>query len=146
MPPANDNSLFKSIVGNWTSEPYEFMGVKWVDEAEFKWILNNQFLEMDVVTTGDNGLSFKSMGILSVDKEGNYKSWGFDEWGAMDIAYSEGKVEGNKIKSTGGSQLWKGSTEIAVDGNITTEVMNYTMKDEQGKETSSTMKLIYHKK
>ena len=146
LPQANDNSLFKSIAGTWISEPYEIMGVKWVDEAEFKWILNNQFLEMEVITKGDNGFNFKSFGILSVDEDGNYKSWGFDEWGPISVSYSEGKVEGNKIKSTGGSQFMKSSTEIVIDGNVTTEVFNYTVKDEQGKETPATLNLIYHKK
>ena len=146
LPPANNNSLFKQIAGTWISEPYDFMGVKWTDEAEFNWILNNQFMEMKVNTKGDNGFSFKSYGILSVDEEGNYKSWGFDEWGPVNAVYFEGRVQGNKLTSTGGSKYMKSSSEITVEGNTTTEVVTYSTKDDSGKETSSSLQLIYHRK
>jgi hypothetical protein len=146
LPPPVDNALFNQFVGKWVSDPYEMMGTKWVDEAEFNWILNHQFLEMKIVTTGDNGFVFKSYGIMAVDDKGNYKSWGFDDWGPTSVAYHEGKVEGNRLTSKGGNEFMKGSLDMIVEGETAKQDITFSYKDEQGKETSGSMKLVYHKK
>ena len=56
LPPAIDNAFLKSCEGSWVSDEYEYMGMKWHDEAEINWILNNQYLEMKITTFGPKGL------------------------------------------------------------------------------------------
>ena len=108
LPPPVENEFFNKCEGKWISEPYEFMGMKWTDETTFSWILNKQFMEMRVTTKSAGGdFSFNSYGIMGVDKDGKYKSFGFDEWGWADISISDGKITGNKLISSGKSDFMK---------------------------------------
>jgi len=148
LPPAVDNKLLNALPGDWVSEPYDFMGMKWQDEVNIKWILNNQFLELTGVTKMvDGGFSFGVLSLMTADKDGNFKSWGFDDWGMMNTGEFTGKIDGMKLTMEGGGEFMKGKGMFEIkDGKLYQE-FTFTMKDMQtGQDVTQTMKLIYNKK
>lgn len=146
-PPAPvDNSFLKMSEGNWVSEPYEFMGMKWTDESNLKWVLNNQFLEIRTKSSSDKGMVMNMYGLMSADKDGNFKAWFFDDFGLMSASTFEGKTEGNKLTMTGGGPMSKGSGMITIDGGKMIQDFTFTMKGKDGKDETISMKVTSMKK
>jgi hypothetical protein len=146
LPPAIDNAFLKSCEGSWVSDEYEYMGMKWHDEAEIHWILNNQYLEMKIITFGPNGFTFKSLALMTADPDGNYKQWTFDDWGLMDAGFFEGKIDGDILKIKGGTKTSSASKVLTMEGNVMTEDVTFTQLDEKGKEITITIKVTYRKR
>ena len=73
MPPPIENEFFNESVGTWISDEYEMMGMKCIDETTFNWVLNNQFLEMKLVSNTGTDNKFQTIGYMGVDKDGNMK-------------------------------------------------------------------------
>ena len=146
LPPALDNAFLKSCEGSWVSDEYEYMGMKWHDETEINWILNNQYLEMKITTFGPKGFTFKSMALMTANKEGNYKQWTFDDFGVMDAGFFEGKIDGNILKIKGGTTTSSASIVLTMDGNVMTEDVTFNQENEQGKEVTITIKVTYRKR
>ena len=147
LPPPVDNEFLKACVGDWVSEPYEFYGMKWQDEISIKWILNNQFLEMRGISkTIDGSFSFNVMSIITTDKDGNFKSWGFDDWGITSAGSSTGKIEGMKLDLEGKSDWGSSKGTMTLEGNKMFQDFIFDTKDETGKTVSQSIKLVYNKK
>jgi len=145
-PPPVDNKFFDASVGNWVSDEYEMMGMKWVDETSLNWVLNKQFLEMKSISKSDKGVSYEQVGYITTDKEGNFKCWFFDVWGIEGASEFTGKVEGMTCTMEGGNKWMKSKGKITVDNNVMLYDINYTMPGADGKETSGAMKITYKKK
>lgn len=146
LPPALDNAFLKAYEGFWVSDEYEFLGVKWHDESVANWTLNNQFLEMKIITYGPGRFSFKSYAIMTADKEGNFKQWTFDDWGQASAGFFEGKIDGMTLKFKGESTYMIGSGVMVIEGNTITQDITFTEKNEQGNEVTSIVKIVYRKK
>jgi hypothetical protein len=146
LPPAIDNSFLKSCEGSWVSDEYEYMGMKWHDEAEIRWILNNQYLEMKITTYGPNGFAFRSLALMTADPEGNYRQWTFDDFGLMDAGFFEGKIDGNILRIKGGTKTSSASIVLTMEENVMTEEVSFNQKDDKGREIKISIKVIYRKR
>ena len=83
---------------------------------------------------------------MSADKDGNFKALFFDDWGLMTASYFEGKTDGTKLTMNGGGEMSKGSGTIVIDGNKMIEDFTFTMKGQDGKDVTTSMKVISIKK
>ncbi len=145
LPPPINNEFLNACEGIWKSEPYNFFGLQWTDEISLKWTLNGQYMILNGQSKSETGFSFNSMTILFVDKDGNVKSWGFDDWGG-DVAYFEGKIVGSVMTMEGGTKYIKGKYTLELNGNIMYQRGDFIFIDsETGKETKETLDLIYKK-
>lgn len=145
-PPPIDNKFFDASVGNWVSDEYEFMGMKWVDEAAINWTLNKQFLEMTFHSKSDKGMTYEQIGYLTADKDGNVKCWFFDTWGIEGASEFTGKTDGMTCTMDGGNKWMKSSGKMTFDNNVMAYDMKYTMPGKDGKDVSGEMKVNYRKK
>lgn len=147
LPPPVDNEFLKACVGDWISETYEFYGMKWNDEISVKWILNNQFLEIRGISkTIDGSFSFNVISIMTADKDGNFRSWGFDDWGITSAGSSTGKIEGMELKLEGKSDWGSSKGTMILEGDKMFQDFIFDTKDETGKNVSQSIKLVYNKK
>jgi hypothetical protein len=145
-PPPIDNKYFDASVGNWVSDEYEMMGMKWVDETSVNWVLNKQFLEIKSKSRSDKGITYEQLGYITADKDGNVKCWFFDAWGIEGASEFTGKTEGSSCTMEGGNKWMKSSSKMSIDNNVMVYDMKYTMPGKDGKEVTSEMKINYRKK
>jgi len=145
-PPPIDNEYFTLSVGDWVSDEYEFMGMKWTDETTVNWILNNQFLEMKSVSTSDQGFTYEAVSYMTVDNEGNVKAWIYDIFGMQNISEYTGKTEGNTCTMEGGNEYMKSSGTVSIEDNVTTQTMTFTYPDKDGNPVIQEMTTISRKK
>jgi len=69
MPPDPIKSpLLESMMGTWVSNPYEMMGERMTDEVTQSMIMNGQFMQINVKSTGANGfVSLKVYNSLGIE-------------------------------------------------------------------------------
>lgn len=130
-PPPISSPLLDALMGTWTSEPYDMMGMKCSDVVVHKMILNGQFMEVDIKSTMDNGFSYEGLGIVAPSKDG-MTGWFYDIFGKNGIMTYSGNIEGNKIMLTGVNDKMTEERVITVDGNTMTHDVTFKMKDSSG--------------
>ena len=146
LPPAIDNEYFTLSVGDWVSDEYEFMGMKWTDETTVNWILNNQFLEMKSVSTSDQGFKYEAVSYMTVDNEGNIKAWMFDLFGMQNVSEYTGKTDSSTCTMEGGNEYMKSTGTVSIEDNVTTQSMTFTYPDKEGNTITQEMTIISRKK
>jgi len=146
LPPAIDNEYFTLSVGEWESDEYEFMGMKWTDVTTANWILNNQFLEMKSVSTSEQGFMYEAVSYMTVDNEGNLKAWMFDLFGIQNVSEYTGKTDGNTCTMEGGNEYMKSTGTVSIEDNVTTQKMTFTYPDKEGNTVTQEMTIISRKK
>jgi hypothetical protein len=145
-PPPIDDEFFNNSVGDWVSEEYEMMGMKWTDEINVSWALGKQFLVISSKSKSDKGMNYESIGYVTMDKDKNAKMWFFDNWGMDGVSEFTGKIEGNTQTMEGGSKWMKSSGTITIDNGVMTQQMKFTMPGPEDKSVTQELKVVYKKK
>lgn len=145
-PPPIDNEYFNNSIGDWVSEEYEMMGMKWNEEMNVSWALGKQFLVITSQSKSDKGMSYESVGYMTMDKDKNTKLIFFDNWGYEGISEFTGKLEGNIATMEGGNKWMQSKGKMTIDAGVMTNEMSFTMPGPDGNEVTQDMKVIYKKK
>ena len=145
-PPPIDNEFFNNSVGDWVADEYEMMGMKWTEETNISWALGKQFLVITTKSKCDQGMSYESVGYMTMDKDKNTKIWFFDNWGYEGATEFSGKIEGNISTMEGGNKWMKSKGKMTIEKGVMTNEITYTMPGAEGKEVTQDMKIIYRKK
>lgn len=145
-PPPIDNEYFTLSVGDWVSDEYEFMGMKWTDETTVNWILNNQFLEMKSISTSDQGFKYEAVSYMTVDSEGNIKAWMFDLFGMQNVSEYTGKTDGSTCTMEGGNDYMTSKGTVSIEDNVSTHSMTFTWSDKDGNPVTQEMTIVSRKK
>jgi hypothetical protein len=145
-PPPIDDEFFNNSIGDWVSDEYEMMGMKWTDETNVNWALGKQFLVISTKSKSDKGANYESIGYVTMDKDKNVKMWFFDNWGMEGVSEFTGKVEGNTQTMEGGNKWMKSSGTITVDNGVMTQQMKFTMPGPEDKSVTKELKVVYRKK
>ncbi len=145
-PPPIENEFFNSSIGNWVSDEYEMMGMKWTEEMNISWALNKQFVVITTMSTSDKGMPYESVGYMTVDKEGNTKTYFFDNWGMEGISEFTGKINGMTATMEGGNKWMKSKGKITMEGGKMHNEMSFTMPGSDGKDVTQDMKIAYKRK
>jgi len=145
-PPAPISSpLIDKMIGTWVSDPYDFMGAKYVDEVTHSWILNGQFMKVDVKSTGSNGFTYEGMGIIAPNSDGTVTGWFYDIFGKDNISTYTGNPSGdNSVALVGSNPHMKETRNISVDGNVMIQLLTMSMTGSGAPEEKVT--ITYNKK
>ncbi|MBL8007469.1 MAG: hypothetical protein JNJ56_08060 [Ignavibacteria bacterium] len=138
--------MLEAMSGTWVSDTYEMMGMKFNDEVTQKMILNGQFMEIDIMSKGDNGFNYEGKGIMVPGTDGSFTGWVFDVFGKNGITTYTGKLEEGKLTMKGLSEMMTEHREIMVDGDNMTQNVSFLMKDASGKEMPEMKMTIKYKK
>jgi hypothetical protein len=150
MPPKPlENKVLEAMTGEWTGIG-DMMGMKWNETLKIEWILNHQFIKMDMtmVADGKPEMKYSGTGIYGVGMKGECLGWWFDDWGAIAVATGTGEFDYTKMSmhmiST--NPMYTDDRTIYFDGaNMIMKAIS-TMKDPNGKEIKSEDKTVYTKK
>ena len=145
-PPPIDNEFFNNSIGDWVSEEYEMMGMKWTEDVNISWALGKQFIVITTISKSDKGMIYESIGYMTMDKDKNTKIWYFDNWGYEGAAEFSGKIEGNISTMEGGNKWMKSKGKMTIENGVMINEMTYTMPGPDGKEVTQEMKVVYKKK
>lgn len=145
-PPPIDNQFFNNSIGDWVSEEYEMMGMKWTEEVNVSWALGNQFLVISSKSKSNQGMTYESVGYMTMDKDKNIKLIFFDNWGYEGISEFTGKIDGSSSTMEGGNKWMKSKGKMTIEGSAMTNEMTFTMPGQDGKEVTQDMKVVYKKK
>lgn len=116
-PPAVQNKVFDSLVGEWKGES-DMMGKKMKDKIKIDWGINHQFLIMKLKSKGINDKAqYQGLGIFGFDPQNNVKTWWFDSWGANSVSTGQGSISGNKITIQDGNDMFKETRSLEVQGD-----------------------------
>ena len=147
-PPAPiDAPVFSTLSGTWTSEPYQMMGSTMTDEATQNMVLNGQYLEVNIRSTGSSGFIYEAKVMISPLADGTLTGWAFDIFGKEGLTNYTGTWKGNMIYLYGTAPWGTESRVINVDGNVMIHNIIYKMKDANGKTLpDETLAITYNKK
>lgn len=145
-PPPIDNVFFNSSIGDWVSDEYEMMGMKWTEEMNVSWALGNQFLVISSISKSNTNMKYESVGYMTMDKDKNTKIWFFDNWGFEGASEFTGKIEGNISTMEGGNKWMKSKGKMTIENGVMTNEISFTMPGPDGKEVSQDMKVVYKRK
>lgn len=138
------SAVVDKLIGTWTSEPHEFMGSTRTDVATHSLRHNGQYMVIDVSSKSSDGVTYTATLFINVDKDGNIKGWGFDDFGGVET-YS-GKTDGDsKLSVSGKSDHGADQREIEITGDkmVHNVTFKYTGKD--GKDVVSKMTVTYNR-
>lgn len=85
LPPPYEDEFLETIVGEWEGE-YTLAGLKFVSDAEVKWVYNHQFLQGRNRLVGPIGICESEETWQPTKEKGIYKLWWFDAWGNAGVA------------------------------------------------------------
>jgi hypothetical protein len=145
-PPPIENEFFNSSIGDWAADEYEMMGMKWTEETNVSWALGSQFLVITTKSKSDKGMTYESIGYMTMDKDKNTKTWFFDNWGYEGVTEFTGKIEGNTSTMEGGNKWMKSTGKMTIENGVMTNEITFTMPGPDGKDVTQNMKVIYRKK
>ena len=145
-PPPINNEFFNASIGDWISDEYEMMGMKWKEDVNISWALNKQFVVITSKSTSDKGMSYESVGYMTADKEGNTKTYFFDNWGMEGIMEFTGKIEGSTSTMEGGNKWMKSKGKMIMEKGVMVNEMTFTMPGADGKDVTQDMKITYKRK
>jgi hypothetical protein len=129
------NSFFDNIVGNFKGEETQ-NGKQVSNTVNIRWGINHQYLLIDLkaVNKNDPKDSYEATGIWAADENGNVRTWWFDIYGANNVMFGTGKIEGNKItvsdKSNSSSSTWT----LELEDNRARRISNGKYKTPDGSE------------
>lgn len=146
LPDPVKSPMLEAMSGTWVSDTYEMMGMKFNDEVTQKMILNGQFMEVDIMSNGDNGFKYEALGIMVPGKDGSFTGWVFDVFGKNGITTYTGNLEEGKLTMKGVSEMMTEHREIIVDGDNMTQNVSFLMKDASGKEMPEMKMTIKYKR
>lgn len=147
MPPDPIKSpLLESMMGTWVSNPYEMMGSMMTDEVTQSMIMNGQFMQVNVKSTG-TGFTYESLVIIAPSADGSFTGWSYDIFGKNAITTYTGTSKDNQMFMTGTSSWGSEIRNITMEGNVMIANVSFKMKDANGKEMPEmTMAITYNKK
>jgi len=147
MPPEPIKSpLLESMMGTWVSNPYEMMGSMMTDEVTQSMIMNGQFMQVNVKSTGA-GFTYESLVIIAPSADGSFTGWSYDIFGKNAITTYTGTSKDNQMFMTGTSSWGSEIRNITMEGNVMIANVSFKMKDANGKEMPEmTMAITYNKK
>lgn len=138
------SAVVDKLIGTWTSEPHEFMGSTRTEVATHTMRHNGQYMVIDVSSKSSDGITYSATLFMTVDKDGNIKGWGFDDFGG--IQTYTGKTTGdNKISVSGVSNNGTDQREIEITGDKMVHNVTFKYKDKEGKDVESKMTVTYNK-
>ncbi len=141
------SALLESMMGTWVSNPYEMMGEKMTDEVTQSMIMNGQFMQVDVKSTGGNGFVYEAHIIIAPSNDGTFTGWAFDIFGKNAVTSYTGTYEGNQMFVTGTSNWGSEIRNITMEGNVMLANVSFKMKDANGKEMPEmNASITYNKK
>jgi hypothetical protein len=130
QPPAPiNNKVLEESIGNWISDEYEMMGMKWNEEMNVSWALNKQFIVVNSKSVSDKGMVYESVGYMTLDSDNNVKVYFFDNWGYEGISEFNGKMTGNVCTMEGGNKWMKSKGKMTFESGTMTNEINFTMRD-----------------
>jgi hypothetical protein len=139
--------LLESMMGTWVSNPYEMMGEKMTDEVTQSMIMNGQFMQINVKSTGSSGFVYEALIIIAPSKDGSFAGWSYDIFGKNAMTTYTGSSKDNQLFMTGTGNMGTEIRNITMEGNIMIANVSFKMKDESGKEMPEmTMAITYNKK
>ena len=143
--PAPMNSpIVDKLLGTWTSVPYEFMGSTTTEVATHSLRHNGQYMVIDVSSRSSDGVTFTATLFMNVDKDGNIKGWGFNEFGGVET-YT-GKTDGDsKISVSGKSDNGTDQRDIEITGDKMVHNVTFTFKGKDGKDVVNKLTVTYNK-
>lgn len=120
-----ENKVYDAMCGEWEGES-EMMGMKMKQELNIYWALDHQFIYMELksISTDKPEISYTGLGIFGVDKDGNAKTWWFDNWGAESMASGSGTFAENKVTMSSSNPMYKDTRTFEIKG--TEMIMNAT--------------------
>lgn len=147
MPPDPIKSpLLESMMGTWVSNPYEMMGSMMTDEVTQSMIMNGQFMQVNVKSTG-TGFTYESLVIIAPSADGSFTGWSYDIFGKNAITTYTGTSKDNQMFMTGTSSWGSEIRNITMEGNVMIANVSFKMKDANGKEMPEmTNTITYNKK
>lgn len=139
------NAVYDAMVGNWQGKS-DMMGKQMRETVKIHWILNHQFLMMEVKATGidDPKMKYEGMGIFGIDNQGKAKTFWFDNWGVDYMSTGTGVFGNNRLDLTDSNASFKETRSFEIDGRKMTMHAKGTMKW-QGKETAFDLTTVYKK-
>lgn len=148
MPPDPiKSSLLESMMGTWVSNPYEMMGERMTDEVTQSMIMNGQFMQINVKSTGANGFVYEALIIIAPSTDGTFTGWSYDIFGKNAISSYTGTSKDNQMFITGTSSWGSEIRNITMEGNVMIANVSFKMKDANGKEMPEmTNTITYNKK
>ena len=150
MPPKPlENKVLEAMVGEWTGVG-DMMGMKWNETLKMEWILNHQFvkLEMKMVAEGKPEMKYTSMCIYGVGMKGECLGWWFDEWGAVGVINGIGEFDYDKMSMhmVSKNQMYTDDRTIYFEGAKMLMKATDIFKSPDGKEEKSEDKAEYTRK
>jgi len=150
MPPKPiDNKVLEAMTGEWTGVG-ESMGMKWDYTLKIEWMLNHQFIKMQIITSaqGKPEMKYSGIGIYGVGTKGECLGWWFDDWGAAAVATDTGEFDYDKMSMhmVSKNSMYTDDRTIYFDGGKMLMNAVSIMKDPSGKEIKMEEKTEYTKK
>jgi hypothetical protein len=138
-----NNETVNMLLGKWTADPYEVLGSKRSETANYYLDINGQFLVIEIDGKDETGYTYKSKVILQIAKDGSFTGWSFDDWGK--VGNYTGTAIGNKITVTGKKENSTDNREFEINGNTMTLKLAVNMKWLDGQEKTINQTITYHK-
>jgi hypothetical protein len=144
-----ENKVLEAMTGDWTGVG-DMMGMKWNETLKIEWILNHQFIKMDMTMTaeGKPEMKYSGTGIYGVGAKGECLGWWFDDWGATAVASGTGEFDYNKMSMHIFSKnlMYSDDRTVYFEGaNMIMKAIS-TMTGPDGKEIKTEDKTVYTKK
>jgi hypothetical protein len=107
-----------AMVGRWQGQS-NMMGVKMNDTVNISWVLNHQFLTIQLESKAANDTSnhYEGMGLFGVEPNNKVKAWWFDSWGVPAVSTGTGTTQNNKFFLKDGNQMFNEERTFEINGN-----------------------------
>lgn len=147
LPKPVQNKVYDAMVGTWVAKDVEGMGKKMNDVMKVSWVLNHQFIMIDLTGTDTKNPKFKykAIGFSGIDENGKAKTVWLDIWGAKGISTGSGEFGENSLTLTDSSPFFKETRTIEIKGK---EMLMHAKgtKTIDGKEIPFDITAVYKKK
>jgi hypothetical protein len=144
-----DNKVLEAMTGEWTGVG-ESMGMKWDYTLKIEWMLNHQFIKMQIITFAESKpeMKYSGTGIYGVGSKGECLGWWFDDWGATAVATGTGEFDFDKMSMhmISKNPMYTDDRTIYFESEKMIMKAVSTMKMPDGKETKMEEKTEYTKK
>jgi hypothetical protein len=150
MPPKPlENKVLEAMTGEWTGVG-ESMGMKWNESLKIEWMLNHQFIKMQMTmyAEGKPEMKYSGTGIYGVGTKGECLGWWFDDWGANAVSTGTGEFDFDKMSlhMVSKNSMYIDDRTIYFENEKMFMKAVSTMKMPDGKETKAEEKTEYTKK
>lgn len=140
-----DMAFLNLIEGEWKGES-DILGAKMIETLVARMDFNKQYLILDLTAESeDKAHTYRGMGVVGVDTEGNAKSWWFDDWGVNAVSTGTGKIDALTLTLESQRTDYKISRIITLTGGQCIMKYNGTMKGTDGKEIPIIGETVYNK-